>query len=73
MVDNVTKLTTEKAVTSYRLSHRAAETLIHGDHWKPIEQALLNVWNKQTNPGGMCVYHIYSATPVGKLITIAIE
>ncbi|KAH7393513.1 pyridoxal phosphate-dependent transferase [Cadophora sp. MPI-SDFR-AT-0126] len=37
----------------YHLSHRGAENFTAGNHWAPIERALANVWEKESNPDGI--------------------
>lgn len=45
--------TPESVAATYHLSQRAAENVVHGDHWAPIEMALENAWDKENNPSGM--------------------
>ncbi|KAH8805247.1 pyridoxal phosphate-dependent transferase [Xylogone sp. PMI_703] len=43
----------QATAAKYHLSQRAAENLVHGDHWEPIERALENAWDKENNPNGI--------------------
>lgn len=37
----------------HHLSQRGAENFSKGNHWAPIERALVNVWDKDSNAEGM--------------------